>query len=202
MKTKTFAFALALVLLLTSCSSAKPEPTATAVDIGAVQTAAVETVVAAVTQTAAAFTATPQPTEPPVATEPPAVVPTEAPTATPTPAGTATQTVCDNLVFISDASVPDNTEMTPGQEFVKSWHVKNTGSCNWNTGYNIVFAYGEKMGGQTTAITVEVLSNTEADISIPLKAPVKPGTYSGYWRLASNNGYPFGTTLTVVIVVK
>ena len=92
--------------------------------------------------------------------------------------------------------------MTPGQDFVKSWKVKNIGSCAWSTGYNIIYAYGDKMGGQTTALTAEVLPNAEADISIPLKAPVKSGTYTGYWHLSSNNGYPFGTTLTVVIVVK
>jgi next-to-BRCA1 protein 1 len=199
MKTKILTSTLLLVLLLTACApSATPaSPTLTPVDIGAVQTAAVQTVVAAVTQTVAAFTDTPQPTETPV---PPSA--TATPEVTPTTTGTPTETVCDNLLFIVDASVPDNTQMTPGQEFVKTWHVKNTGACTWDAGYNIVFAYGEKMGGQTTALTVQVAPNTEADISIPLKAPVKPGPYTGAWRLSGRNGYPFGTMLTIVIVVK
>jgi hypothetical protein len=196
MKTKTLSFALVALLLLTSCAAkVTPEPIVpTAVDIGAVQTAAVETVVAAVTQTAEAFTATPAPTETPA--------PTAAPIETPTPAGTATLTVCDNLQFLGDVSIPDGTEFAPGAEFVKTWKVKNTGSCTWKNGYTIIYAYGEKMSGQTTALTVEVLPNAEAEISINLKAPAQVGTYSGYWRLSSNNNYPFGTMLTVVIVVK
>ncbi|RPH58722.1 MAG: hypothetical protein EHM81_09470, partial [Chloroflexi bacterium] len=168
------------------------------VDIGAVQTHAVETVVFAVTQTAAAFTPTPLPLPP---TETP-VPPTVAPTATPAATGTATPNICNNLEFIVDATVPDGTTMTPGQEFVKTWKVKNTGSCTWTTGYTIIWAYGEKMGGQTTALTAEVLPNTEAEVSITLTAPAKAGTYSGYWRLRSNNGENFGTQLTVVIVVQ
>jgi hypothetical protein len=162
-----------------------------------VQTRAVETVVFAVTQTAAAFTPTPLP----LPTETP-VPPTAAPTETATPAGTPTQTVCDNMQFLGDSTIPDGTTMTPGQEFVKTWKVKNTGSCTWTTGYTIIYAYGEKMGGQTTALTAEVLSDTEAEISITLKAPAQPGTYSGYWRMNSNNNYPFGTMLTVVIIVQ
>jgi photosystem II stability/assembly factor-like uncharacterized protein len=88
MKTKIFASTLTLILLLSACAPATtPAPTNTPVDIDAIrtavvgtivapvtQTAAVKTVVAAaagtvaaaVTQTAAAFTATPQPTETPI----------------------------------------------------------------------------------------------------------------------------------------
>lgn len=194
MKTKTFIFSLLILALLTACSiGGSTEPTPTPVDIGAVQTAAVETVVAPITQTAAAFT------PPPAATETPALTPE--PSQSPTPNGTATQIICNDMKFVSDSSVPDGTQMTPGQEFVKTWKVKNTGTCTWTTAYNIIYGYDEKMGGQTTALTSEVAPNQEAEISITLKAPTKAGTYSGYWRLASNNGVPFGVFLSVVITV-
>jgi hypothetical protein len=195
MKTKIIYSALAAILLLASCApAATPEPMPPTVDIGAVQTAAVQTVVAAVTQTVAAFTPTTAPTN---TTEP-----TAAPTNAPTPSGTATPVICNSMNFISDVTITDGTELAPGQEFVKTWKVKNTASCTWTRGYTIIHAYGEKMGGQTTALTEEVLPGAEADISINLKAPTQPGTYSGYWRLSSNNGENFGTMLTVVIVVK
>jgi hypothetical protein len=193
MKTAHLASTLLIVILLASCSGGSANPTPTPVDVNALQTAAVQTVVADITQTAAAQ---------PAATE---LLPTETPvplpTETPTQAITTTPPACDNSAFINDASVPDGTVMAAGQEFIKTWKVKNTGNCNWTTGYRIVYSYGEKMGGLPTALTVEIASNAEAEIAVKLKAPLKSGTYSGYWRLANNNGYAFGEIFTVIITV-
>ena len=200
MKTKIFVWAILVIFVLTSCAGGQTEPTATPVDIPAIQTSVVATVFAGATQTVEAYTPTsaPEPTE-----EAPTVTPTPGITDTPTPSGTATEIICDNLEFVSDVTVPDGALMTAGQEFIKTWKVKNIGACTWTSGYNIINAeYGEKMSGQTTALTVDILPNTEGEISITLKAPNTPGTYSGYWRLANNNGYPFGTILTVVVIVE
>lgn len=199
-----FATAALLMLLLTACGTPTAEPipvaTATAVDIGVLQTAAVQTVVANITQTAAAQpTSTPEPTE--TLTPSPTETPLPLPTETPVPQGTPTQTTCDNLQFISDVSVPDGTTMTTGQEFVKTWKVRNTGTCTWTTGYTIVWGWGEKFSSQITNLTADVPPNAEAEISITLKAPLKPGSYSGFFRLSNNNGYNFGTALSTVIVV-
>ncbi|MGC1378326.1 MAG: NBR1-Ig-like domain-containing protein [Anaerolineales bacterium] len=204
MKTKNCICTIFFLLFLTSCSGGAVAPTPTPVDIGAVQTAAAETIFANLTQTAAAYTATPELTATPTLT--PTLSITETPTSTATPNGTPTETMCDQMVFVSDVTVPDNTEMTAGQEFVKTWKVKNTGSCTWKSNYLIVYGWGDdpksKMGSQNTAINVEVLPNAEAEISITLKAPSALGTYHGYWRLQNNNGYNFGIPLTVTIVVK
>ncbi|MEI7845344.1 MAG: NBR1-Ig-like domain-containing protein [Chloroflexota bacterium] len=184
--------------LLTGCSgsgSAVAAVTPTGIDVQALQTAAVATIFANITQTADA-----QPTLTPTQTFTPVpLVPTE--TQTPTPSGNATQSLCDNSAFISDASVIDGTQMTAGQEFVKTWKVKNTGACLWKVGYKLIFAYGEKMGGVPVALTAEVSPGGEAEISINLKAPDKSGNYGGYWRLANNNNVPFGQILTVIIVI-
>jgi hypothetical protein len=194
MKTKIFIYMLLTTALLTSCSPGTSNvSTPTPVDIAAIQTSVAETVIAPLTQTAAAFTALPTATE--------AATLTLEPSQSPTPDGTSTPIICNDMEFVSDSSVPDGTQMTAGQEFVKTWKVKNTGTCTWTTAYNIIFGYGEKMSGQTTALTAEVLPNTDAEISITLKAPSKAGTYSGYWRLASNNGAAFGVFLTVIINV-
>lgn len=196
MKTAYLAYTFLIIVLLASCSGATPaSPTATPVDVNALQTAAVQTVVADITQTAAAQ---PQPT----ATEfPPTETPIPLPTDTATPEVTPTPLSCDNSAFISDASVPDGTQMTAGQEFIKTWKVKNIGTCNWTTGYRIIFSHGEKMDGVLTELTTEIATNTDAEISIKLRAPLKSGTYSGYWRLANNNGYPFGERFSVIITV-
>ncbi len=194
---KTFLITVILfVLLFTACSSSGiTVPTPVPVDINALKTAAVRTVIANITQTAAA-----QPTQTATQTLTPVpLVPTQ--TVTPTISGSPTVALCDNSVFINDASVPDGTQMTAGQAFVKTWKVKNTGACSWSTGYQIIYAYGEKMGGLPTVLTAEVLPNTEVEISINLKAPDKSGNYSGYWRLANNNGVPFGQVFTVIVSV-
>ncbi|GAB4481478.1 MAG: hypothetical protein OHK0031_03390 [Anaerolineales bacterium] len=193
MKPTRLLFLLLIGLLLTACAPAPAAPTATPIDVNAIQTAVVQTVVAEVTQTAAAFTPTPSATFTPAA-----------PSATPTPEVTATPTIniCDNSSWVADASVPDNTVMTPGQAFEKTWRVKNTGSCTWTGAYTIRYGYGDRLGGQDTYISQEVLSNQEAEISLKLTAPTKPGTYRGYWRLYNNNGYAFGEYFSVIIIVQ
>jgi hypothetical protein len=193
MKTKTLLSALLGVVLLTSCGpGTSAEPTATPVDVGAIQTEAVQTIIAPLTQTAAAYV---PPTDTPAPTQ------TSAPSETPTPAGTATASICDNLAFVGDSTVPDYTQMTAGQAFVKTWKVKNTGSCSWKTNYTVILGWGTGMGGQTLSLSKEVAPNTEVEISVTLRAPTKSGTYYGYWRLQNNNGYRFGTALSVIIVV-
>ena len=193
MKIKFFVSALLTLILLTSCSGGSTEPTTTPVDIGAVQTAAVQTVIAEVTQTVAAFTPLPSATQPATATP--------GPTQSPTPSGSPTPIICDKMEFVSDVTVPDGTTMTPGQEFVKTWKVKNTGTCTWTTAYKVVISYQPTMGGKSTPLTAEVPPDTEAEISVILKAPAKAGTYSSYWILSNNNNFTFGTRLSVVIIV-
>jgi hypothetical protein len=198
MKTAHLVSTLLIVVLLASCSGGSASPTPTPVDVNALQTAAVQTIVADITQTAAAQkpTETVVPTVE-IETETPVPVSTE----TPTPAVTATPSTCDNSAFINDSSVPDGTTYAAGQEFIKTWKVKNTGTCTWTTGYRLIYAYGAQMGGLPTAISAEVAPNSDAEISVTLKAPLKSGTYSGYWRLENNNGYRFGEFFSVVIIV-
>ena len=205
MKTKILICTIFFALFITACGGAAPQPTATPVDVEAIRTSAVSTALVefagTATELAAAVTATPEITSTVTITPTPLIL--ETPTITITP----TETLCDDMVFVSDVTVPDNTSMTPGQDFVKTWKVRNIGACAWKTNYIIVFGWADpaelgKMGGQNTALTAEVLPSAEADISINLKAPTALGTYKGYWRLSNNNGYTFGTVLSVVIVVQ
>jgi hypothetical protein len=191
MKTASLIVVFLIVLLLAACgSNATPASAPTAMDINAVQTAAVQTIVANITATANA-----QPTLEP--TETPAPVKTAAPVVVASPSAPQ----CNNATFVSDASVADGTHMTAGQAFIKSWRVSNTGSCSWKTTYKIIYGYGEKMSGLPAVLTAEVLPNTQAEISVNLKAPLKAGNYSGYWRLSDNNGLPFGQFFSVIIIV-
>lgn len=193
-KNITLTTLLLLTFLLVACNAnqtAEPTP----VDVEAIQTQAVQTVIAAVTKTAAAI-----PTETPL---PPTetLVPTETLTLTPEITATATVNICNNSVFISDVSVPDGAQITAGQKFVKTWKVRNTGSCTWVNTYTIRYGYGDRMSGRDTYLTAEVLPDQEAEISIELTAPNTPGTYRGYWVLFDNNAFSFGQYLSVIITV-
>lgn len=193
---KLLIFLLMIFVLLTACAPAQPaEPSPTPVDVAVVQTEAVQTVIAAVTQTAAAL-----PTETPgLPTETPAPAATVTPTPEDTP--TATQVICNNAIYVEDVTIPDETEINAGQRFTKTWKVKNTGACDWTRAYSLRYAFGERMSGLITYLDGIVPADEEVDISVQLVAPQRPGTYRGYWVLYDNNGYTFGEYLSVIIVV-
>jgi hypothetical protein len=57
------------------------------------------------------------------------------------------------------------------------------------------------MGSDTTKIRRTVGVNATTDLSLDFVAPNAPGTYTGYWRMASDSGELFGTAFSVKIVV-
>ncbi len=200
---KRMFFFLALASLLYACGPTAPVgPT---IDVDAIHTAAAETVIAEFTQTARAVpptsaasatgvvTATPLATLEPTATAIPTNNPFES---------TPTEIPCDDAIFVDDVTVPDGTQMTPGQDFVKTWKIRNTGSCTWGTGYSAIFAYGEKMSGVAEPMTGAVAPGEEVEISVRFKAPDTTGEYSTYWRMANARSVPFGENIFMLIVVR
>lgn len=92
---------------------------------------------------------------------------------------------CNLGMFVRDITIPDGTVFKPGENFVKTWRLKNTGSCAWTSGYDIFFAGGDAMSApssvQLTAGTVN--TGQTVDVSVNLKAPTPAGTYRGNWQL-------------------
>jgi len=110
------------------------------------------------------------------------------PTATPIPIP------CDRGQFVKDITVPDSTEIGAGTTFVKTWQLKNNGSCTWTSGYALVFYNGDAMSGPASAPITSgtVPPGSTVDISVTLIAPTTPGTYKGNWRLRNSGGALFG----------
>jgi len=108
---------------------------------------------------------------------------------------------CDNSVYISDVTIPDNTVVTPGQSMTKTWKVQNNGTCAWTATYKIAFVAGNAMGGVATAIGQAVNPGQSVDISVAMVAPTSNGDASGTWRLTNDKAQAFGTPLTIVIKV-
>jgi hypothetical protein len=191
---------VALALLLTACGGTAEEPTPT-VSVEQIQTQAVATFAADLTATALAMpTDTPTPTE----TASPTVSPTPAVSATPSlvPAGTGAAGSCYGLTYVSDVTIPDNTEMSPGEQFTKTWRVRNSGSCAWQAGFTFRFAGGEAMGGSSISLTNAVQTGQETNLSVALTAPSTAGTYRGNWRMTNASGSYFGDEVYVLIEVS
>ena len=147
--------------------------------------------VAAVNATRAAEPTTPAP---PAPTAIPTVtaIPETATPIPPTPTiGSAGCT--DIATFVSDVTYPDNTLVAAGTGFVKTWRLRNTGTCTWTSSYALVFDHGDKMGGpDAVALAGAVSPGSTVDLSVNLTAPTGPGTYQGYWKLRNNAGVLFG----------
>jgi hypothetical protein len=109
---------------------------------------------------------------------------------------------CNNALFVSDVTISDGTVLAPGEAFTKTWRFQNIGTCDWDEGYTIVFTSGTSMDGETTEIDQGVSINATGDISVSMVAPESEGTYTGYWRLADDEGNVFGQSVYVMIVVS
>ena len=100
---------------------------------------------------------------------------------------------CNAAQFVSDVTIPDGTYITSGAAFVKTWRLKNVGTCTWDTSYALVFDSGTQMG-TTTAVPMPkfVSPGQSVDLTVTLTAPSGAGTYRGYWKLRSSSGQLFG----------
>jgi hypothetical protein len=112
-------------------------------------------------------------------------------TATVTP--TSTPVLVDAAEFVADMTIPDGTHVKPGETFVKTWRLRNSGTTTWTRDYALVFANGSQMDGLALTLLAKLVSpGEEIDVSVSLTAPRIPGTYKGYWRLRSASGILFG----------
>ncbi len=136
-------------------------------------------------------------------------------TGTPSPTNTISYTStntpkpCLNVSWSDatiDVTVPDNTIMTPGQAFTKTWRLTNAGTCTWNSAYQLVFDHGDKLGVSSTyaqPITAgTVAPGQTVDVSVNLTAPLTPGSYTGYWRFRDPSNVYFGLGGSGTWVVK
>jgi Ig-like domain-containing protein len=191
-------------ILLASCGGAAAEGTVTPTfDPIQIQTIAVETFSAALTQTAlVSSTDTPVPT----LTASPTLRPLTTITGGPTTSSSGGQVIsttasCYRLTFVSDVTVPDNTAMTQNQAFTKTWKVLNSGSCAWDAGFKFAYQSGEQMGGVTYVLPSAVPANSSIDISVAMTAPARSGTLRGDWQMSTAGGQFFGDIVYVQIVV-
>jgi hypothetical protein len=170
---------------------------ATEPDAPAIYTAAAETVQAQLTMgiqptndfatiMPSATTTLPAPTT----TNPGTTVAVPTVTKTQAPPPTA---VCDLVNFVKDVTIPDNTQLEPGTVFVKTWRLRNAGTCAWNSAYTLVFE-GDNLLNAPAAVPITtgtVPPGSTIDVSVTLTAPNVSGTYRQNFKLANASGVRF-----------
>jgi next-to-BRCA1 protein 1 len=99
----------------------------------------------------------------------------------------------------------DGTEFAPGTDFTKIWRLRNSGSCAWPKSTQLVHVGGDALGA---VLAVDLIlpeeglaPDGEAEVSVDLVAPEKPGRYVSHWRLVSPTGQKFGHRVWVLIQV-
>lgn len=144
---------------------------------------------------------TPSP-EPPA----PTLAPSE-PTATPVPPPAG---CIDGMAWVADLSYDDAgmsspPTVQPGQQFVKGWRVRNSGTCTWTNSYFLGFVRGNtpaaQMGGQPVFVNGAVPPGATYDFQVTLTAPTTPGIYQGFWQMTNAQGVQFGETVWVTVEV-
>jgi len=219
MKSRLFATVILVIMMMTACGPSAAPAGGPTPDVAAVRTSAASTVVSQFTLTAAAFT----PNIPSASSTPTTTGPTDTPqpeiTSTPTtptlPVAQVTNAegtvvaLCDKYSWdpaTVDVNIPDNTPMSPGQDFTKTWKIKNIGACTWGEGYKMVFSYGDKMSGVAQPLSAAIAPGQEADVSVQFTAPDLPGKYFSVWTLENAKGIPFqgndNKALYVQVVVQ
>jgi len=138
----------------------------------------------------------PTPTLPP----PTAIVSTKAPTVSTAAPTTLPATVSpvpvpsncsDSASFVADVTVPDNTNFKQNTAFVKTWRIKNIGTCNWTTSYTLFYANGNQMNSPATTPFAVTAPGGTMDLSVNLTSPASDGSYTAKYELHDANGKPF-----------
>lgn len=213
MKPKIWIILSVVCLLASACIPTFGETEVPTLDSTALYRYAQETVAVSASKTVAARsptplvfrTATALPTQTPLPVVTSTLRPsaTSLPTYTPFPSVTPLPTANPNLpdcnlaAFVEDVTVPDGTQMEAGAGFVKTWRLKNVGSCTWTKDYRLAYVSGDKLGGPD-AITLpgNTAPGETVDLSISLTAPTADGKYTGVYRLQDAGGNFFGSKVS------
>lgn len=179
-----------LALALAACTSAEATPT--------LQPTRTATAAPAVTVVDPPTTV-PEPT----ATDPVLRVetPTPPPTGTVTPTPTATPPCENDLIFLSDVTVPDGSQFLPGQPIDKQWAVRNAGNCDWGAAYRLVHTAGNALGPRSEVALYPARAGSEVVIQLNVLAPAEPGEYTSRWRARDPDGELFGNVIFLQIRV-
>lgn len=151
----------------------------------------------------------PTPTIGPILMLPPMPTPTSVPAFITTPGPDVgiplvPMAQCANQAELAeDLGIQDNSQLRPGATFVKTWRLRNSGTCTWDTHYQLVFIRGSQLSGKSPlALNQMTPPGASVDVTLLMTAPAANGTYYGEWQLRDGAGLRFGPVLHVLVVVR
>ena len=106
--------------------------------------------------------------------------------------------------FVTDVTIPDNTELQPEETSSKVWRLRNTGTCTWTGNYFPTLIDDNDSGFGVMSMSknpIVVPPGTEADVEVQLMVPFKAGTHTAVFQMQSANRITFGDTFYVQIEV-
>ena len=121
------------------------------------------------------------------------------PTASPT---TSPEECEDNLTFIADLTIPDNSAFTFGSVMDKQWLVENSGTCNWNSDYRLKHISGSALGAPEVIALYPARAGTQATIQITFTAPFIEDFFQSEWQAIDREGVAFGDPIYIRVIVQ
>jgi hypothetical protein len=118
------------------------------------------------------------------------------------PASTPTLSCTNNLLFLQDLTIPDNSAVTPGSSLDKQWQVQNNGTCNWDSRYRLRLIDGDALGARSDQALFPARSGSQIVLRITFTAPSSVGTYTSEWQAYDPQGFAFGDSFFIKIVVN
>jgi len=180
------ALSVCLAFLLAACGPSAAENEAT-IATSVAQTVAAGQPVSTSTPAAPVLTSTPL-----ILTSPTAGFVTSTPARPTLPPNTGGDAACMKASLVEE-TIPDGTIVKPGQQFTKTWTIRNDSTCVWDTSYKIVFWDGDVMGGgYVYNFPQQALPGDSVPVQLVLTAPTTDGNYQSEWKLQTPGGSTFG----------
>ncbi len=93
--------------------------------------------------------------------------------------------------YVADVTIPDGKELRPGEPFVKTWRIRNSGTTTWGDGYRLAFFDDEDMEGPESVPLPRARPGETVEVSVPLVAPTTPGEHKSTWKPRDPDGNVF-----------
>lgn len=104
--------------------------------------------------------------------------------------------------FIEDLTIQDGTIVIPGERIDKRWSVQNSGTCDWGAGYSLVRLGDDPFLGEDEIALYPARAGSSAVWQVILEAPDEPGDYLSHWQAQNPQGYLFGDSVFLLVVVE
>ena len=108
----------------------------------------------------------------------------------------------NGMQFVGDVSIPDRTVLKPNMNATKTWNIKNTGTCTWDSSYSFTYVKGSVFGPTTTQITKLVAPGETYQVSVSFTTPAANGEYTAWWQMKNSAGTNFGQTIWYDFIVN